>query len=198
MTRKLISIRGGISISVALLAATTLLWIATSASTNGTAKDTIQWDDKASKELAAALHYTHEVANAGDIKALKNLMIGDDALVTFELASDQRTPVPLRSKKEIDSHLDSVNQGVSAAGTLSLDMPKMNCKATATFGVCTEECTVRLKKADGTEQIDHFFGTGTAVKQNGEWKWVHWHMSVGGQREIVKNGKAETAGTHKH
>ena len=96
MTRKLISIRGGISISVALLAATTLLWIATSASTNGTAKDTIQWDDKASKELAAALHYTHEVANAGDIKALKNLMIGDDALVTFELASDQRTPVPLR------------------------------------------------------------------------------------------------------
>ena len=87
---------------------------------------------------------------------------------------------------------------MSAAGTLSLDMPKMNCKATATFGVCTEECTVRLKKADGTEQIDHFFGTGTAVKQNGEWKWVHWHMSVGGQREIVKNGKAETAGTHKH
>ncbi len=196
MTRRLISIRGGISIALAFVAATTLLWIATSARTNSPA--TMVWDDKASQELAAALHYTHEVANSGDIKALKQLMIGDDALVTFELASDQRTPVPLRGKNEIDKHLDAVNQGVSAAGTLSLDMPKMNCRATATFGVCTEECTVRLKKPDGTEQIDHFFGTGTAVKLDGEWKWVHWHMSVGGQREIVKDGKAATAGTHRH
>ena len=200
MTRRLIGIRSGISIALAFVAATTLLWIATSAMTSGgSAKDTVQWDDKASKELAAALHHTHEVANAGDIKALKQLMIGDEALVTFELASDQMTPVPLRSKKEIDKHIDSVNEGVSAAGTLSLDMPKMNCRATATFGVCTEECTVRLKKPDGSEQIDHFFGTGTAVKVGGEWKWVHWHMSVGGQREIVKNGKADAAGTaHRH
>lgn len=195
MTRRLISIRGGISIAVALVAATTMLWIATSARTTNNPA-TMVWDEKASKELAAALHYTHEVANAGDIKALKQLMIGDDALVTFELASDQRTPVPLRSKKEIDQHLDAVNQGVSSAGTLSLDMPKMNCRATATFGVCTEECTVRLKKADGTEQIDHFFGTGTAVKLDGQWKWVHWHMSVGGDREIVKSGKASTATSH--
>ena len=198
MTRKLISIRGGISIALAFLAATTLLWIATSAKNNGsTAKETLQWDEKASKDLAAALHYTHEVANAGDMKALKQLMIGDEALVTFELASDQMTPVALRSKKDIDNHLDRVNEGVSTVGTLALDMPKMNCRATSTFGVCTEECTVRLKKPDGSEQIDHFFGTGTAVKVNGEWKWVHWHMSVGGQREIVKNGKAATA-THKH
>ena len=199
MTRKLISTRGGISIALAFLAATTLLWIATSAKSNGsTAKDTIQWDDKASKELAAALHYTHEVANAGDIKTLKQLMIGDDALVTFELASDQLTPVALRSKKEIDKHLDRVNEGVSSVGTLALDMPKMNCKATATFGVCTEECTVRLKKADGSQQVDHFFGTGTAVKVNGEWQWVHWHMSVGGQREVVQNGKVAPASHSNH
>ena len=199
MTRKLISTRGGISIALAFLAATTLLWIATSAKSNGsTAKDTIQWDDKASKELAAALHYTHEVANAGDIKTLKQLMIGDDALVTFELASDQLTPVALRSKKEIDKHLDRVNEGVSSVGTLALDMPKMSCKATATFGVCTEECTVRLKKADGSQQVDHFFGTGTAVKVNGEWKWVHWHMSVGGQREVGQNGKVAPASHSNH
>ena len=195
MTRKLIGIRGG-SIALAFVAATTLLWIATSAKTHGSpAKDTIQWDDKASRELAAALHYMHEVANAGDIKALKQLIIGDDKLVTFELASDQLTPVPLRSKTEIDKHIDAVNAGTSTQGTLSLDMPKMNCRATATFGVCTEECTIHIKKPDGTDQIDHFFGTGSAIKVNGEWKWVQWHMSVGGQREIVKNGKVETVST---
>jgi len=200
MIGKLISIRAGISIALAFLAATTLLWIATSARTNGSpAKDTMKWDDKASKDLAAALHHMHEVANSGDIKALKQLMIGDDALVTFELASDNMTPVPLRSKKEIDKHLDTVNEGNIQQGTLTLDMPKMNCRATATFGVCTEECTVRLKMPDGTEQIDHFFGTGTAIKTDSEWKWVQWHMSVGGQRQIVKNGEVEAASTsHGH
>ncbi len=198
MAGKLFSIRGGISIALAFLAAATLLWIASARTSGSAAKDTVQWDAQASKDLAAALHRTHEVANAGDIKALKQSYIGDDALVTFELDPDT-TPVPLRSKKEIDAFLDKTNQSLSQQGTLTLDMPKMNCRATATFGVCTEECTIRLKKSDGTEQVDHFFGTGTAVKTGGEWKWVQWHMSVGGQREIVKNGKVEAASTsHGH
>ena len=63
MTRKLFSIRGGISIAVALVAAVTLLWIASARTSGSTAKD-MQWDAKASQELAAALHRTHEVANA--------------------------------------------------------------------------------------------------------------------------------------
>jgi hypothetical protein len=189
MARKLISKRGGISIGLAFLAAATLLWIASASTIGSTAKDTPQWDDKASKELTMALHHTHEVANAGDIKALKQAYIGDDALVTFEMDPDNATPVVLRSKKEIDAHIDRVSAGLSAEGTLTLDGPKMNCRATATFGVCTEECTIRLKKPDGTEQVDHFFGSGTAVKVGGEWKWVQWHMSVGGLREIHGNGQ---------
>ena len=190
MARKLISIRGGIGIALAFLAATTLLWVASAKTIGSTTKGSAQWDDQASKELMEALHHTHEVANAGDIKAVKQSYIGDDGLVTFELDPDA-TPVALRSKKEIDAHLDRVSAGINAEGTLNLDGPKMSCRATATFGVCTEECTVRLKKADGTEQVDHFFGSGTAVKIGGEWKWVQWHMSVGAPRESVKNGKVE-------
>lgn len=184
MARRLISIRGVISVALALTAAATLLWIA-SAKSIGTAKNTAQWDEKASKELMMALHHTHEVANAGDIKALKQAYIGDDALVTFEINPDNATPVVLRSKQEIDAHLDKVNAGLSAEGELTLDGPKMNCRATASFGVCTEECTIRLKKPDGSEQVDHFFGSGTAVKIDGQWKWVQWHMSVGAPRDNV-------------
>ena len=197
MARKLISIRGGISIAVAFLAAATLLWIASARTIGSTASDTPRWDDKASQELHALLHRTHELSNAGDLKTLKKSYLGDDALVTFELDPDNATPVSLRSKKEIDAHLDRVSAGMSQQGTLVLDLQKlkMNCRATATFGVCTEECTIRLKKPDGTEQVDHFFGTGTAVKTGGEWKWVQWHMSVGGARE--SNGKAEATG-HGH
>ena len=189
MARQLISIRGGISIALTFLAAATLLWIASASTIGSTAKNAPQWDDKASKELTMALHHTHEVANAGDIKTLKQSYIGDDALVTFEMDPDNATPVALRSKKEIDAHIDRVNTGLAAQGTLFLDGPKMNCKATATFGVCTEECTIRLKKPDGTEQVDHFFGSGTAVKVDGQWKWVQWHMSVGAPREINATGK---------
>jgi len=197
MASKLISIRGGISIGMAFLAAATLLWIASARTIGSAAKDTAQWDDKASKELMMALHHTHEVANAGDIKALKQSYIGDDTLVTFEMDPDNATPVALRSKKEIDAHLDRVSTGLSQQGTLFLDGPKMNCRATATFGVCTEECTIRLKKADGTETVDHFFGSGTAVKTGGQWRWVQWHMSVGAPRESVKSGEVKAA-SHGH
>jgi hypothetical protein len=199
MARKLFSIRGGITLAAAFLAAATLLWIASARTNGSTAKDTVQWDDKASKELHTMLHRTHELSNAGDLKALKQSYLGDAALVTFELDPDNATPVSLRSKQEIDAHLERVSAGLSQQGTLVLDLQrlKMNCRATATFGVCTEECTIRLKKPDGTEQVDHFFGTGTAVKTNGEWKWVQWHMSVGAPRESVENGKAG-AGGHGH
>ncbi len=195
MTTKLVRI-GAISIVPACLAAATLLWVATAS--GGTPKDTVLWDEEASKELMMALHHTHEVANAGDIEAVKKSYIGDDALVTFELNPDNATPVALRSKKEIDAHINGVSAGINAQGILFLDGPKMNCRATATFGVCTEECTVRLTKPDGTEQVDHFFGSSAAVKIGGEWKFVQWHMSVGSPRQIVTNSKAEAASTGRH
>jgi len=195
MTTKLVRI-GGISIAPAFLAAATLLWIASAS--GGTPTDTVLWDDEASKELMAALHHTHEVANAGDMEALKKSYIGDDVLVTFELNPDNATPVALRSKKEIDAHLGGVSAVINTQGTLFLDGPKMNCRATATFGVCTEECTVRLKKPDGTETVDHFFGSSAAVKIGGEWKFVQWHMSVGSPREMVTNGKVEAASGGRH
>lgn len=196
MARKLISIRGALSIALVFLAAGTLLWIASAKSNGSTAKETVQWDDKAAKDLAHSLHNMHEVANSGDMKTLKKLYIGDDVLVTFELASDNK-PVTLRSKTEIDAFVDSINSGANVAhGTYTLDMPKMNCRATATFGVCTEECTIRFKTADGTERIDRLFGTATGVMTADGWKWVQWHMSVAAEPQVVKNGKVATAHGH--
>ena len=188
MTSTLVRMCRGIGIAPALLAAAALLCI-TSAKA-GTSQDVPQWDEKASQELMMALHHSHDVANAGDIEALKRAYIGDNGLVTFELSPDNATPIALRSKKDIDAHLGAVNAGISAQGTLNLDHPKMKCRATDTFGVCTEECTVRLMKPDGTEQVDHFFGSGTAVKIGGEWKWVQWHMSVGAPREKFEAASA--------
>jgi len=98
MAGKLISKRRGISIALAFLAAATLFWVASAQTIGSKTKNTPQWDDRASKELMAALHHTHEVANAGDIEALKQSYIGDNALVTFELDPNNATPVALRSR----------------------------------------------------------------------------------------------------
>jgi hypothetical protein len=179
MARKLFSVRGGISIALFLLATGAMLWIVSVRTQGNTA--TVQWDEKASKDLAAALHHMHEVANSGNMNALKELIVGDDALVTFELAADNKSPVPLRSKREIDAFIDNINQSAGdEQGTYTLDMPKMNCRATTTFGVCTEECTIHFKRADGTERVDKLFGTATGIKTAAGWRWMQWHMSVAG------------------
>lgn len=194
MAGKLIGIRGAAGIALVSLAASTLLVAGANAASS--AKDAVQWDDQASKELLQALHHTHEVANAGDINAVKRAYVGDSSLVTFELGTDD-SPVALRTKKEIDAHIDKVSAGINSEGTLNLDGPKMQCRATGNFGVCTEECTVRLKKANGTEQVDHYFGSGTAVKVGNEWKWVQWHMSVGAPREHLARATVSSS-SHNH
>ena len=133
MARKLISLRSGIIFASVFLVAATLLLVANATTSNRPTTVTVPWDEQASKELMEALHHNHDVANAGDLKTLKQTYIGDDSLVTFELDTDN-APVALRSKQEIDAHLDKVSAGINAEGTLNLDGPKMQCRATGTLG----------------------------------------------------------------
>jgi hypothetical protein len=174
-----------------------LLWAAVPR-TNGNpvmAPSPVAWSEQASQELEAEFHRIHVAWNEGDMTTVKKLIAGDDALVTFELDSNQQ-PVPLRSKKDIDSFLDRIAKEASNDHeTYVLDMPKMNCRATAKLGVCTEECTIHLKMGNGVERIDKSFGTGVAVKYADGWKWIQYHMSVAGPSQMYKDGKAVKAGS---
>lgn len=150
----------------------------------------VKWDERASQELTHEFHALHEASNRGDFATVKKLVAGDDRLVTFELDNAQ-TPVPLRSKKDIDSFLDRiVSEASNDRGTYRLEMPKMNCRATETFGVCTEECTIHYT-VDGVERVDRYFGSGAAVKYPDGWKWIQYHMSVAAPSETVKNKAGE-------
>jgi hypothetical protein len=160
-------------VAVAALAAVGLITAATP-NTGG-----VQWDAQASADVAHALHYMHEVWNAGDMDAVKKVIAGDDVLVTFELGPDNKTPVPLRSKNELIQFLFNISKDTGAQEeAYVMEMPKMRCRATANFGVCTEECTVHLKKSGHDVRIDKLFGTAVAVKYPDGWKWIQWHMSV--------------------
>jgi len=138
-----------------------------------------QWDEDASLELEHELHRMHDVWNQNKIRTLKELMIGDDELVTFELDPASHQPVRLRSKADIDSFVDQTVAVINKdGGSSELEMPALNCRATATFGVCTEECTVHIKKADGSEFVDELWSTNVAVKTDQGWRWIQWHMSL--------------------
>ena len=167
----------GIGMSVVALAALVAVGLLTAASNNSAGN--VQWDEKASAEVAHALHYMHEVWNNGDMEAVKKVIAGDDVLVTFELGADNKTPVPLRSRAELLQFLSNVSKETGSQDeAYVMEMPKMHCRATASFGVCTEECTVHLKKSGNDQRIDKLFGTAVAVKYPDGWKWIQWHMSV--------------------
>lgn len=141
-----------------------------------------EWDEAASRELEHELHRMHDVWNENKIKTLKGLMIGDDELVTFELDPETHQPVRLRSKRDIDNFVDQTVSVINKdGGSSELEMPALNCRATKTFGVCTEECKVHITKADGTEFIDELWSTNVAVKTDQGWRWIQWHMSLAKQ-----------------
>jgi SnoaL-like domain len=174
-----------------LLSLATLPWLASRAAVGDVKQSNcvVQWSEKDAEELAATLHRMHELANKGDIEAVKRLLIGDDVLVTFELAADNQTAVPLRSKKEIDNFLDTiVKTAADQNGSFYLDMPKMHTRATSTWGVCTEECTVRYRSAGGAERIDKLYGTNIGVKTPEGWKFIQWHMSVASPSRVGRTG----------
>jgi ketosteroid isomerase-like protein len=147
----------------------------------------VKWDPVASAELVQALHHMHHVWASGDIKALKALIPGDDQLVTYELAPAGHKPIRLKGKQDLDRFVDDVNSFVaSEKATSRFDEPVVNCKATGTFGVCTEECTIHITKEDGSERVDRLWSTTVAVKYPDGWKWIQWHMSVGTPSQYVK------------
>ncbi len=148
----------------------------------------VNWDEKNSQDLKVALHEMHEVWNTGDIAALKKLMIGDDILTTFELDPNDHTPIRLPSKAAINSFVDNVVVEIDDQSAVTeLEMPTLNCRATDTWGVCTEECTVHFKSVATGELLrtDSLWSTAVAVKYEDGWKWIQWHMSEGSPAQPI-------------
>jgi hypothetical protein len=148
------------------------------------------WNAAASADLTSALHKMHDAWNNGDIRALKQLVAGDDTLVTFELDPVSHRPIRLGSKKDLDAFVDAVANDQSGTNAeYRLENPVVNCKATNAMGICTEECTVHVTTPDGTRKVHRLWSTATAIKDGENWKWIQWHMSLAAPTQVFKNGK---------
>lgn len=148
------------------------------------------WNERASADLTKALHKMHEVWDTGDITVLKDVVLGDDTLVTFELDPSTHQPIRLASKRDLDSFIDGiVKDQKKTNAVIRLESPVVNCKANDVMGVCTEECTVHETTPDGVERVHRLWSTATAVKADGDWKWVQWHMSLAAPPQMFKHGR---------
>lgn len=139
----------------------------------------VQWDEKYSKELEASLHQLHEIWNTGDIASLKQFIIGDDFLPTFELDPRTHQPIKLESKADLDGFISKVLTTQDDRKLVTeLDTPKVKCRATATWGFCTEECSVKYKAQTGELLgTDKLWSTQIAINTAKGWRWIQWHMS---------------------
>jgi hypothetical protein len=139
----------------------------------------VQWDEKYSKELELNLHQLHELWNTGDIASLKQFIIGDDLLPTFELDPRTHQPIKLESKADLDGFISRVLTTQDERKLVTeLDMPKVRCRATATWGFCTEECSVKYKAQTGELLgTDKLWSTQIAINTAEGWRWIQWHMS---------------------
>lgn len=149
----------------------------------------VPWDAEATAELTQALHDLHKTWNTGDITSLRKHMIGDDVLTTFELDPRTHRPIALSSKAEIDAFIGDIDTTQSQDNLVTkLEHPKLRCRATATWGVCTEQCKVHFSDAKTGEHVatDELISTQVAVKTEEGWRWIQWHMSQAGPAESVK------------
>jgi hypothetical protein len=139
----------------------------------------IQWDEKASKDLEASLHKLHEIWNTGDIASLKQYIIGDSWIPTFELDPKTHQPIKLESKADLDGFIARTLTAQDDRKLVTeLDMPKLRCRATATWGFCTEECSVKYKAQTGELLgTDKLWSTQIAINTPEGWRWIQWHMS---------------------
>jgi hypothetical protein len=146
---------------------------------------TVQWDEEAAEEVASLLHHMHHAWNDGDLEFIKRSVAEDGFVGTFELTGDER-PVVLSSREELIEFVEKLIADQEASGSRSEASPNRSheVRATSTFAICTEQCDLIERQADGSRAILPHRGTSALAKTADGWKFVHWHVSQGGKGKV--------------
>lgn len=138
---------------------------------------TAQWDDAAAQELRAAMEASNQAWARGDIEAISATVAEDGFLPSYDLDMMGR-PISFRSRAELlDFAKGMVAQLNQQSMTMEMQTKAIECRATAAFGVCTNEFDTIIN-AGGKTETWSFRGTGTGRKGPSGWQWTHWHASL--------------------
>jgi len=135
------------------------------------------WDDAAAGELRTQADATFKAWEMGDMAAVRRMMASDGALDIYDF-DDKGNPAKYATAEAMIGAAERMMAEAKKMGAPpKLELRAADCRATATFGVCTQEFDAHMFMPDGTTQTWSFRGTGTARKGSDGWKWTHWHAS---------------------
>lgn len=155
---------------------------------------TVQWDDKAAEEVMALLHHMHHAWNDGDLEFISRAVADEGFVGTFELTGDEQ-PAVLNSRQELLAFVEKLIADQNASGSRTEASPNRShqVRATSTFAICTEECDLIERQADGSRHVLPHRGTSALAKTADGWKFVHWHVSQGGPGKVYDASGKEIA-----
>lgn len=141
----------------------------------------VKWDAEAEKEVLTLLHHMHHAWNDGDVDFIKRSVAEDGFVGTFELTGDEH-PVVLNSRDALIAFVEKLVDETRESGSTTEASPNRThqVRATSTFAICTEECDLIERHADGSRAVLPHRGTSALAKTEDGWKFVHWHVSQGG------------------
>jgi ketosteroid isomerase-like protein len=144
------------------------------------------WNPEAAKEAELAMHKLHAAWDSMDMAAVEKAIADDGFLATFEY-TDGNEAVTLRNKADLVAWLRKGFDELKArnATTVAIPQRKMDCRATDTIAVCTEECDIIFKRSDGMLEVSPHRGTSVMRKGPDGWQFTHWHVSEAGARKTV-------------
>lgn len=154
----------------------------------------VEWDKKAEKEVLTLLHHMHHAWNDGDVEFIKGAVADEGFVGTFELTGDEN-PVVLTSRGELIAFVEKLVGEIKASGSKTEASPNRTheVRATSTFAICTEQCDLIESHADGSRSILPHRGTSALAKTADGWKFVHWHVSQGGNGKHFDSAGKEIA-----
>lgn len=147
--------------------------------------ETVQWDEAAAEEVAALLHHMHHAWNAGDLAFIRQSVAEEGFVGTFELTGNEQAAV-LNSRQELLAFVEKLIADQNASGSRTEASPNRShqVRATSTFAICTEECDLIERQADGSRHALPHRATSALAKTADGWKFVHWHVSQGGPGRV--------------
>jgi hypothetical protein len=142
---------------------------------------TVQWDDNAAEEVKLLLRRMHQAWKDGDLEFMRRFIAEEGFVGTFELTSDEQ-PAVFNSRQELLAFIEKLVADVNSSGAHTETSPRRSHQvlATSTFAICTEECDLIERHADGSRYVLPHRGTSALAKTADGWKFVHWHVSQGG------------------
>ena len=145
----------------------------------------VQWDEKAAHEVATLLHHMHHAWNVGDLEFIRNSVAEEGFVGTFELTGDEQAAM-LNSREELLAFVEKLITDQIASGARTEASPNRThqVRATSTFAICTEECDLIERQADGSRHALPHRATSALAKTADGWKFVHWHVSQGGPGRV--------------